>query len=317
MEQPVKRVFASYDARRDEMKLRIGKIGARAGDVLRLEERKEYRREDFLRDFETHKVESLKNVRLLMGEGLQMEVDGRKFALMEARLDAQGLRAILSAKIEGTNAPIRFVFDGERVTVRLFKDSMVTGLKSEQGLAINYEKGHGATRTFRLLDRFQRETLDTGMRLTTIPEREDGTFQLHSDSWLSQHVRDRLARFSGQAFLRQKGDVSEEICRYALSLTRFWKEIDDHPDNTTLAEGSRRNGPDSLQRLYSGELFYFEFKWWSVRHPQAYDDACTQAERYLERFPTYRGEKVVGAYIGLLYWDVESDKLEFYVERVI
>lgn len=202
-EQPIMRCFAAYDGKREEMNLRVGRVGARVGDVLRLEERKAYRMDAFLRDFDEHKAEALKNAKLLMGkDGLQMEVDGRSFALRESQLDARGLRAILSAKIESTNRSIRFTFDGERVTATLADDSRVIGLKSEHGLAVKYDKGGGAIRTFQLVEKFEREVLSNRIRLTSIPEKEQGVYRLEADQWLSQHIRDRLARSSGSVFLR-------------------------------------------------------------------------------------------------------------------
>ena len=67
-EQPTKRYFAVYDGKREEMNLRLRRTGAKAGDVLRLEEKKEYRMDDFLRDYDKHKAEALKNTKLLMGK---------------------------------------------------------------------------------------------------------------------------------------------------------------------------------------------------------------------------------------------------------
>ena len=103
-----------------------------------------------------------------------MEVDGRNFALKEPRLDARGLRAILSAKIESTIRPIRFTFDGERVTAKLSDDSRIIGLKSEHGLAVKYDKGGGAIRTFRLFDKFDAGVLSGRIRLILSPERRQG-----------------------------------------------------------------------------------------------------------------------------------------------
>jgi len=278
-EQPAKRYFAVYDPRREELNLRIRRTGARPGDVLRLQERREYRIERFLRDFETHKLEALNNVALRMEkEGLLMKVDERSFPLSEPRLDARGLKAILTAKIGRTHAPIRFAFDGEKATMKLFDDAPVTGLKSEHGLAIRYDQGGGASRTFRLLDAFRRETLDNRIRLVSIPEGEQGAFHLKTDSWLAAHVRDRLARCNGGCLPETKGrrlgrDLS--LCSVACAVLEGDR-------GSSSSEGSARR----------------------------------QARYYLKRFPTYRGEKVVGAFIGFLDWNVKSNKIEFDVDRV-
>ncbi len=318
-ELATKRFFAVFDPRKEELNLRIRKPGGRAGDVIRLEEKKEYTIEAFLQDFTKRRIDALSNVTLrTQNERLEIKVDGRIFPLSRPRLDARGLKAILSARIGREGVPIRFTFDGEKARMTLFDDCPVICLREENGLAIRYDRGGGASRTFRLLDRFTRELLDNRVRLVAVPETEHGTFSLIADTWLGAHVRDRFARCSGYVFLSQKGDVSEEICRYALTLTSFWREIADHPYNTSTAGGSRRTGPDSLQRLSSsGELFYFEFKWWSGQQASSDGEARRQAEHYLKRFPTYQGEKIEGVFIGLLDWNVKSDKLEFHVERAI
>jgi hypothetical protein len=302
------------------MKLRVGRIGARAGDVLRIGERKEYKMDSFLQDFETHKDEALKNVRLLMGrEGLQMEVGGRGFSLKEARLDARGLRAVLSAKIESTNRPIKFTFDGERVTGMLSDDSPIIGLESEHGLAVKYDQGGGAMRTFRLFDNFDARVLSGRISLIFSPEKEQGSYIAESDGWLGEHVRARFSQIDGKERLaREKGDISEEIARCMLSMSGQWDEVADHPF-AVRGEGSARRGPDSLQRLRSsGELYYFEFKWWNAEIKElARLEAEHQALRACINRPTYNGENIVGAYIGLLEWDVRRKEIRLDVKRVL
>ena len=97
-----------------------------------------------------------------------------------------------------------------------------------------------------------------------------------------------------------------------------WNEIADHPF-AIGGEGSRRRGPDSLQRLRSsGELYYFEFKWWNPKvEALARFEAERQALRDCIDHPTYKGENIVGAYIGLLEWDVRSEEIRLKVERVL
>jgi hypothetical protein len=103
-----------------------------------------------------------------------------------------------------------------------------------------------------------------------------------------------------------------------LSMGSQWDEVADHPF-AIKGEGSRRRGPDSLQRLRSsGELYYLEFKWWNTEIQElARFEAEHQALRDCINHPTYKGENIAGAYIGLLEWDVRSKEIRLKVERVL
>jgi len=205
------------------------------------------------------------------------------------------------------------------VTAKLSDDSPIIGLKSEYGLAIKYDQGGGATRTFRLFDRFDAGVLSGRIRLIAPPEKEQGRYIVESDSWLGDHVRARFSQIDGKERLaREKGDISEEIARRVLSMSSRWDEVADHPFAIS-GEGSRRRGPDSLQRLRSsGELYYFEFKWWSPKiEGLARLEAKHQALSDCINHPTYEGENIVGAYIGLLEWDARSKEIRLNVERVL
>ncbi|TMP99696.1 MAG: hypothetical protein E6K99_04110 [Thaumarchaeota archaeon] len=316
--EPARRYFATYNPKADELQLRVRRGGASPGDVLRVEQVKEYGKGDFVRDFEAHKGDALKNVELRLEKGgLLMEVDRRRFSLNEPRIDTFGLKATLSAKLESSGKFIRFQFDGEKVSPKLFRDSRIISFESEHGLAIKYDKGGNEIRTFRLFDKFDGKILLGKLRLMSSPREEDGEYLAEADSWLEGHVRARFSNINGKERLsREKGDISEEIARHILSMTKPWEEIADHPYPLIRAEGSRRRGPDSLQRLTSsGELYYFEFKWWGVME-LARSEARSEALDHLLNHPTYKGENVVGAYIGILEWNVRSKDIRLYVERV-
>lgn len=132
-------------------------------------------------------------------------------------------------------------------------------------------------------------------------------------------MKARFSQIYGKERLaREKGDISEGIARCMLSISGHWDEVADHPF-AIRGEGSRRRGPDSLQRLRSsGELYYFEFKWWSTKvEALARFEAKRQALRDCINHPTYKGEKIIGAYIGLLEWDVRRKEIRLNVERVL
>jgi hypothetical protein len=102
-----------------------------------------------------------------------------------------------------------------------------------------------------------------------------------------------------------------------LKLTGQWEEVAYHPRETFWrAHESRKLGPDSLQRhKTSGKLCYFEFKWgwnWELTHHAAE----FQAMKYLMAHPRYRSEKIAGAYMGILQWNIASDRFESHLIRV-
>lgn len=312
------RYFGTFDTKADELRLRVGGAGVKAGDVLRLEGAKKYGIGDFIKEFDAHKGDSMKNVGLRSEKGrLSMEVEGRRFALNEPHLDTRALKAILTANIESSGKPIRFQFDGEKVSPRLFRDSQVVGVRLDNGLAIDYDKGGGETRTFRLLDRFDKDLLVGKIRPVSSPGSGDGRYTFECDPSVGQQIRARLATMNGiQQFSRGKGDISEELQRHMLSISGLWEEIADHGYDDKH-EGCFRRGPDSLQRLKaSGELYHVELKWLEKLNEREYADARVQAKSYLKKYPFYRGERVTGAYISTLDWDADSTKLTLDTERV-
>src|SRR5438445_2046209 len=223
--EPTRRYFATYNPKADELSLRIGRAGAKPGDVMRVEEIREYRVGGFVRDFEEHRGEALKNVSMrLEKEGLMMDVDGRRFVLNEPHVYAFGLKATLSAKIESGGKLIRFQFDGDKVSGKLLRDSPILHFESEFGLAIKYDKGGNEIRTFRFFDKFDGKILFGKLRLVLSPNEEVGKYHAEADSWLAEHVRTRFSNINGKERLsREKGDISEEIARYMLSMNNRWE----------------------------------------------------------------------------------------------
>ena len=79
---------------------------------------------------------------------------------------------------------------------------------------------------------------------------------------------------------------------------------------------TRKRGPTSLMRnKTTGELFLFQSKWWRDIEKGA-TDAAQEVEDYFFKNPTYNGEKVVGAYVVILDWNLESRQGNLKVKRV-
>lgn len=90
-----------------------------------------------------------------------------------------------------------------------------------------------------------------------------------------------------------------------------------HPfEKPGQSDSIRRGSPDSLMRYKpTNELYLFKFKWWKDVE-DAYQAATEQIRDYFFNTPSYHGEKVSGAYVGLLDWDLSSNKGNVIVKRV-
>lgn len=112
------------------------------------------------------------------------------------------------------------------------------------------------------------------------------------------------------AYMTQKGRVSEEIQSYLVSLTDSWEEMTKHPFGLGLY------GPDSLQRSkLTGELYYFEFKWYESPE-DAIAEGAQQVIRDYHKRPFYKGEPIKGAYVGWLDWNPKERLGNFHLKKV-
>jgi hypothetical protein len=190
---------------------------------------------------------------------------------------------------------------------------------SAEGLEIKYHRGRDDERVFRIyLDRFDRNILQDKIKLISVPESGEGDYYAEVDPRVGEYVRSRLAAASGTSrWSREKGDIAEEILCYLLSMSTLWEDIARHPygKGWKLYESNNR-GPDTLHRFkVSGELCYFEFKWWEKFRRKACMDARKQALAYLLKHPYLGKRRVTGAYIGILDWDTRRSMINLHVEK--
>jgi hypothetical protein len=181
---------------------------------------------------------------------------------------------------------------------------------NEYGLQISYSMSENRFASFRLpLTKFDRSILIGRIRLVSSPRRDGEPYRYKVDPWLQEFVKFRFCAIrETDRWTREKGDISEEIQRYLLYMMSNWEEVADHP-HATRGEGSKRNGPDDLQRFRpSSALYYYEFKW-QEKADKAIREAHAQIQDYLLSYPMFNGEMVSGGYIGLLDWNLDEDML--------
>lgn len=322
---PIVRCFATYRYRdragSAEVDLRVGRLGAKPKDVFEFYKIARFTMNNYVEEFKLHRPRAIENMKLAFHERkLMMDVDGKKFQLREPRLTTNKLQVVLRAKVDKSDKEIKLWFDGEKITPRFLQNWPIHSFKAyDYGLEISYSMSRNDARTFRLKhDKFDRRFLIDRVTFLPTPKNSMEPYRFEVAPELQECIRFRvLAERDPYHYRYEKGDISEEVQRYLLARTGLWDEAAYHPfDKTWRTHESRKTGPDSLQRSrLSGELFYFEFKW-DQNVEDAHSSASRQDMKYLKAYPTYEGEKVKGAYTGILDWDVTKQFGKFYVRKV-
>lgn len=305
----------------DVSRLMVGRLGARTGDVVQIEQAKQHTTTDFVRDFNSHPPKGLENVSLgIQPEKPSLRVDGEEFLLLNPRLSTNKLQVYLRAELEQTRKPIFFSFDGESTRMRFLEKWSVERMSaSDSRLDISYQMGRHHAPTFRFrTDKFDGSQLHDDLKLASAPEYSGDSYTFLASPKLQALVKARLDATNGP-FDRnyEKGDISEEIQRHLLSVSGEWNELEYHPfDKSWRVHESRKKGPDSVQQSKSSdELSYFEFRW-SEDSYQAYLACRKQALDDLRKWPTYDGKPVNEAHVGILEWDVRKRSMDFRIRGV-
>jgi hypothetical protein len=300
------------------------KFGVDSGALLKLEYVKLYGSNDFVGDFESLKNEQSNVTLLALEEGLTLQVDGERFELKSPHVTFFGRWVTLSAIIAPTMKEVRFRFDlaNKMTDIRFFKDKPVRGMRAgPRDLEIRYRSGRAGDRVFSVYrDKLDRSRLLGDARLLSFPEIGVGRFLGEISPMAAHYVRSRLASSAHTArWSREKGDISEEIQANMLQASEKWIEIARHPFSTgERVYDSSRFGPDSLMRWKSsGELCYFEFKWWERFRGQALTDARRQASANLRNYPLYHDQRVTGTFASILDWDTRSTNMEMFTNQIM
>ncbi len=315
-------LFRSYELGSASIDLRVGRLGAKYGDMFEFNEITPFEVADLVRAFNEHKPDYLENTSLILRpKALVLLVDAKEIVLARPHLTTNKLEVALRAEIASTSKPIKFQFDGEKITPRFLQDWPIHRMNATPyGLEIAYSLSKNNARVFRLnFEKFDAGVIRGKLKVISRPENGEGVYLVEVADDFRRSVEFRIAAARGRSYYEcryEKGDISEEIQRYLVETTGLWDEVAYHPlDKTWRAHESRKLGPDSLQRhKVSHKLHYFEFKWdwnWELTHHAAE----FQAIKYVLAQPTYKGEKVAGAHIGILRWDIEKTRFDFHLSR--
>lgn len=320
--EPVRRSFFTYTPS-SVLDIHLDRAGAAAGDIFRLLRVRRYQIDDFVKDFRDWRGHPFSNVGLAADmKRVFMTVDGRRFVISAPHLTAFGLEVAMTGRIEPTMKEVTFRSDGSAIEGSFFAYKKIVRMRAlNEGLEIVYHTGPGDERTFHVyLDRFDKSRLYGQLKLVSPPHTATGHYLAEVAPEFAAYVRSRLASSSGTfRWSREKGDIAEEVVCKILELSGFWKEVARHPfdGGGWKLYDSNKLGPDSVLRLMTArQLSYFELKWWEKFKHQALRDARKQVAEDLLLHPCFRGERVGGAFIGILEWDTRRTEMKVFVERV-
>jgi hypothetical protein len=332
-----KTIYGRVEPREGALPLSIPNIGGKHGDIFELVKAREHTVENFVNDFNKHRGDAAKNVRLLFeGEKLYMEVDGKKFQAKSYKLDVHHLQTFLNLEVEPFKQDIRFWYDGERITPKFAQSSklMEDGSKpspiswritsfeaSERGLGITFVMGDRTITT-----RSAPDTLAERMSMEEISEnvspvagdKLEGSHSIRIEDKLVSHINDRITRtkWSNSPYFFERGGLGEDIGAAAWS-KMGWDEVERHPfDPNGPGRDPHKNGTDALYRnRRTGELVLVEFKW--------QENADAGLERGVEEVRARRKREtnhpvygeIGGAYVASLNLDLRSNRGELRVKR--
>lgn len=329
--EDVEIVFARYNASDRRAEAYVGDVGGEKGSRYELVEAKEYDEDRFVRDFERGRCEHLQNVRLEHEEDkVLLRVDDRRVEVEEYRLSTSGSHVIMRGKLDGEDS-CKIENDGRHSSFRFGRDYPVEGMKMEgDDLAVRYSQSWNEKHEKRLhlerleaperpsLNQFGREEMLDHVKMLDHPERVEGVYQFvldrQSQSEVQRLLEDAERRGDGQYGL-MKAEISERMVPNMLELVG-WERLQWHPFNESKKEGASITGPDWLLRTPDGRLVLTEFKWWADSERAEYKGE-SQVAKNLRDHPYFKDEKVVGAYVATVRWDVDDSPMKVYLKQVV
>lgn len=330
----IRRAFGRYNSAIEWMQLYVSGLGVRVGDALEVAGARKYTVGDFVEDFEVHKSEGLRTVRLWLANcgDLELDVDGVKFAAREPRLTVHGLELSLKMKVgreEENGKEIKFELDGETITARMANSDLIREFRVTEGgglRAVYSRAGRDTSYVCQLVSEQNpphlmsitkfREWSKERVRVVSAPIGTiEGKYSLEVDEEFRYQVG-QILRDAGNGFNRQKGTIGETLA-WLLCPNMGMQVIVDHPLSTNSELfGSLRKGPDFLiQGVTNQRLYYLEVKWWADGAEEAERDAIAQVLGVYERKPVYHGERISGAFIVLVNWKVKYNVAILYVKE--
>lgn len=167
-EHHTRRMFAQYDQVSDRMHVMVSGLGLKKGDSVEFLSANKYTIDGFLKDFGSKKPNSFEGVRLLRDrDSLALALDDTRILIENPELHAYRSRAVLEGVFESTRRPVRFEFDGNRITSRIDDAYTIDKISSTKyGISISSSYGRHARQLFEPTH-YEREA--TGSRERVIP----------------------------------------------------------------------------------------------------------------------------------------------------
>jgi hypothetical protein len=326
-----KTVFARYVESDRRAEAYVDDIGGAKGSRYELVEASRYDDGKFVRDFERGKCEHLDNIGLEHAEErMFLNVDNRRVELENYRLSTSGSHVILRGELYGEGR-CKIEFDGRRASVMFARDYPVEEMRMEgDDLVVRYAQSRSEKHESRLyldhlqeperpsLNQFGKHAILEHVEMFDHPGRVEGTYQFAIDKTAQSEIARLLAEAGerrSNEYGKMKAEISERLVPSVLELTG-WERVMWHPFSEIRIEGAGGHGTDWLLRTPDGKLALVEIKWWADAE-SATDRGTPQIAGDFSDHPEYGGEKIVGAYVAIVHWDVSDSPMKVYVKRVL
>lgn len=297
--------------------LNLYQLDPKSGERFIVEPGVVYTSNDFAGEYNNAKPPGLDNMLLIKRDGkLFVEVGEKEFPFSESKLRVYQGQAVLEGRVEGIGE-VKIAKSLRGFDFRLGDHSRVTGLQSDGGIALTYQRTtHDSYSHRRMISEFPSksdspdgpELLRTGkIEVALESEGSPRLFKLIVDEEWSEIVRELLglARTPDE-YRKTKGDLAEEIVRDLVPQLGM-TIVKDHPfNNDPLKTRSERTGPDLMIELGNKELGYVEVKWWG-NPKDALERGKAQVSSDLYKYPHYSGREVTKGYVAVLDWNPAVD----------
>ncbi len=262
----------------------------------------------------------LENTELILDGRPCLRVDGTEVRLAVKRFRTFESKAILDVEF-GSGGLIRVIRGLEGFNVKTRNHSQVYSMMTDGRQVLITYKMPGESMHTRVVDSSTasystvNSVPEIGSRadLLAIPDSFEGRYVIRLNSRFMVHMIAKLVRHGACRYEKVRGDIGEEIIDSILSQIGV-PQLIGHPLDPGRDYDSSRKGPDSLRKVPIVQLGYFEFKWWKEAEKASYE-AQVQASRF-PRGKRFRGQRIGGAYIANLDWDMSSPMCSLTVSRV-
>jgi hypothetical protein len=314
-------LYTKHNPDRKRADLDLYQLRARHGEEFWVTSIRSHPIEEFPAEYNGMKPRGLENTEMLWDDGLRMKVDDVGLRLNVRAMKTYESRFFLDADLEGAGL-LRFKKDLTGFSVRTKDRSLVHSMTADgMNVLMRYKQPHermhvrviAPARLIQVGRAAPAVRFQEGIHVISRPDSFEGEYLVKVSSRLTAHIMARLASHYAHGYTKERGDIGEELIDTIFSQIGCM-QLMSHPGHPGREFDSGRKGPDSLRRVPLGWLAYFEFKWWEDVEA-AFSNAGKQAKKF-PRDDVYSGERVIGAYIANLNWNVRSDIGSLTVSRV-